>query len=182
MANMVIHELIGKQYIIKSNLKINNKKEFLKGTVAPDLNKKMSDKAINKDITHYGKWTNGETKTNINKFLEDNKVNINQDFWKGYLFHLIVDHYFYNVYFKKEFEEMKRQKNGNFNTDFYFISKKIFEKYNFSPSEYTNKFVQYKIGKPNYLTFDKAVHFIEKMSSLDLEKEIDKIKEKEWRD
>ncbi len=99
MPGFTIHIAIAKEYVEKHKNEIKNENEFIEGTIAPDLNEEMTEIAKNKSVTHYGKWGKYQVETNIKEFLEDEKVKIDKDYWKGYLLHLIVDHYFYNKFF-----------------------------------------------------------------------------------
>ena len=110
MAHVAIHEIIADRYIQKHPNEIKDVKEFVKGAVAPDLDEEMTNKRKFKDSSHYGRWSNGNVETNIDKFLEDENVDINQDYWKGYFLHLYTDYQFYNNHFNEEFEEMRRTK------------------------------------------------------------------------
>lgn len=177
MAHIAIHEIIADRYIQKHQLEINNEHEFVKGSVAPDLNDEMTERRIDKDSSHYGKWSNGEVKTNINKFLEDDKVDINEDYWKGYFLHLLTDHYFYNKHFNEEFEDMKKN-HDSFGFDYYYIFKEIFEKYQFTLSKYTIKYINIKEGKTRYLKLDKIIDFIEEISNMNIKDEVQIIKQK----
>lgn len=178
MANLGIHEIIANQCIKKGNIKVSNKEEFIKGTIAPDLNQELTGVSKDKDASHYGKWSNGEVETNIDKFINDPKVDVKKDYWKGYLLHLLTDYYFYHVYFKEEFERMKKERKGDFNTDFSCMGKKLVEKYDYVLTIYTSRIVKFKNGEPVYLKFDKVIDFINRMSDLNIDKEIKKIKEK----
>ena len=107
MPGFTIHLAIGEQYIKKHKEEIKNKKEFIKGIIAPDLNEKMTDIEKNKSKSHYGKWEEYSATTNIEQFLKDKNVNVNEDYWKGYFLHLLTDYYFYNIDFLKESKEIR---------------------------------------------------------------------------
>ena len=120
MPGFTIHIAIGKEYIKKHKGHIQNESEFIKGTIAPDLDENKIDLAKDKSKTHYGKWGNYQVKTNIKSFLQDAKVTIDTDYWKGYLLHLLVDHYFYNISFKQELEAIIQNKDK-----FYAVTNRI---------------------------------------------------------
>ena len=177
MAHVAVHEIIANRYIQKHHDEVRNKNEFIKGSVAPDLNEQLTERRKIKDFPHYGKWSNGNVETNIDKFLKDKQVNIKQDYWKGYFLHLLTDYYFYNKQFNKEFEEIKKNK-GNLREDYDYIFEKILKKYKITLSNYTSKYVNIKDGNSKYLKLDKMLDFIEKMSDINIENEIKIIKQK----
>lgn len=179
MAHVSIHEVIAKLYMKKHKNEIKDEVEFIKGSIAPDLTEDLTERLQNiyKHKTHYGRWSNGETETNIDKFLEDNNVNINEDYWKGYFVHLLTDHYFYNKCFVKEFEEMKKNK-GSFRVDCDYIFKDILNKYNLNLSEYTSKYINIQKGEPQYLKLDKIIDFMEQISDMNIQENIEIIKQR----
>ena len=183
MAHVSIHEVIAQLYMRKNKNEINDEIEFIKGSVAPDLTEDLSERLQNiyKHKTHYGKWSNGETETNIDKFLEDQNIDINKDYWKGYFLHLMTDHYFYNKCFVKEFENMKKDK-GSFRIDCDFIFEDILKKYNLELSIYTSKYINIQKGEPQYLKLDKVIEFIEKISDMSIQEKIAIIKQKGMED
>ena len=86
MASLIIHLYVAQEYL-KKHTEILNKEDFLKGSLAPDLEKE-------KVKAHYGKVT---AKPILKDYLMDN--GINNDFDKGYFIHLLTDLLFYNYYF-----------------------------------------------------------------------------------
>ena len=179
MPGFTIHMAIGKEYIRKNKNKIKNEKEFLKGTIAPDLNKEMTELTKEKSKTHYGKWGKYEVETNIKDFLEDENVDINKDYYKGYLLHLISDHYFYNTTFKQEHQKMKLN-NDRFYDDYDCLNYDLIKKYNVEILDNIRKYMSTgkSNNKPKYLKIDKVENFIDEMSNIDLEKAIKIIEEK----
>ena len=128
MAGFTIHLAVGKQYMEKHNGEIKNEKEFIKGIIAPDLNEKMTDIEKNKSKSHYGKWEEYSATTNIEQFLKDKNVNVNEDYWKGYFLHLLTDYYFYNIDFLKESKEIEQNKE-HFYYDYDCLNQDLIEKY-----------------------------------------------------
>ena len=177
MAHVAVHEIIANRYIQKHLGEIKDTNEFIKGSIAPDLNEQLTERRKVKDDSHYGKWSNGNVETKIDEFLEDKQVKMKQDYWKGYFLHLLTDHYFYNKQFNKEFKEIKKNK-GNLREDYDYIFEKILKKYKITLSNYTNKYVNIKDGNPKYLKLDKILDFIEKMSNIDIKNKIEIIKQK----
>ncbi len=184
MAGFTIHLAIGTQYIKKHKNEIKNENEFIKGIVAPDLNKEMLDIEKDKSKSHYGRWGEGNSITKINNFLDDNNVNIEEDYWKGYFLHLLSDHYFYNIDFNDELKQIITNKD-NFYRDYDCLNEGLRKKY----SNIDNIIDDYELNsikkymsilseEPKYLKLDKIISFIEKISSLDIETEVKIIKEK----
>lgn len=52
MAHVAIHEIIADRYIKKHPGEIENQEEFIKGSVAPDLNEQLTQRRTSKDISH----------------------------------------------------------------------------------------------------------------------------------
>ena len=179
MPGFTIHMAIGEEYIRINKNKIKDEKEFLKGTIAPDLNEDMTEITKEKSKTHYGKWGKYEVETNIKDFLEDENVDINKDYYKGYLLHLISDHYFYNKVFKEEHQKMKLN-NDRFYDDYDCLNYDLINKYNVKILDNIKKYMITKKNnnEPKYLKIDKVEDFIDEMSNIDLEKIIKIIEEK----
>lgn len=176
MPGYTIHIAIAKQYIAKNKLEIENEDEFIKGVIAPDMNENLDGPAEDKSKNHYGKWGKYEVTTYIQDFLQDTKVDMKKDFWKGYFLHLITDHYFYNKYFKKEHQEMIKN-NDRFYYDYDCLNKSLIEKYNINVLENIKKFMNMYDEKPKYLTEDKVVNFIDEISNMNLQEKIEIILE-----
>lgn len=81
MASYAIHIAIAKEYVKKH--KGYDEKEFIKGTIAPDL-------AKDKSISHFYDENEGP---NLQRFLKSYLLKNSYDF--GYFLHLIVDRKFY---------------------------------------------------------------------------------------
>ena len=69
MPGYAIHIAIAQEYIKKHPKEVINKEEFLKGTIAPDLES-------NKNKSHYGNWGNYKIDIYLDKFLKDTKIKI----------------------------------------------------------------------------------------------------------
>ncbi len=179
MAGFTIHLAVGEQYIEKHTGKIKDEKEFIRGIVAPDLNEKMTDIEKNKSKSHYGKWEEYSSITNIEQFLNDKNVNINEDYWKGYFLHLLTDYYFYNIDFLKESNEIAKAKD-HFYHDYDCLNKYLIEKYDVSKYDIwtIRKYINVISDNPKYLEINKVIKFIGKISDFDIETEVKIIKEK----
>ena len=179
MPGFTIHIAIAKQYIAKNETEIKNEEEFIKGAIAPDLNKEMNGPVEDKSKTHYGKWGRYEVVTYLDEFLNDSNVDISKDYWKGYFLHLLTDHYFYNreKYFKREYEEMKKN-NDKFYNDFDCLNRGLIEKYEIQPLENIKKYMGIHDGEPKYLKQDKIIDFIEEISNMNLQDKIEIINQK----
>lgn len=179
MPGFTIHMAIAKQYIAKHKSEIENEVEFIKGVIAPDMNKKLDGPAEDKSKNHYGKWGKYEVETYIDEFLNDIEINITQDFWKGYFLHLLTDHYFYNKdkYFRQEHQEMVKN-NDRFYYDYDCLNKNLIEKYEIEIFDNIRKYMNIHEGEPKYLKIDKIINFIEEISSINIQDIIKIIEEK----
>ena len=88
----------------------------------------MTDIEKDKSKSHYGKWGNGDSTTNINQFLLDKNVDIKKDYWKGYFLHLLTDYYFYHIDFNRENEQALKNKE-TFYYDYDCLNKELRKKY-----------------------------------------------------
>lgn len=167
MPGFSIHIAVAKQYKNKYPNEIKDEKEFIKGTIAPDLNEEMDEISKDKSKTHYGVWGNYKVEVNIDRFLEDEKVKIQDDYWKGYFLHLLTDYYFYNVDFKEELEQII-QNQDKFYYDYDCINQFIIPEYKIEIIQNIKKYMDFIEGSPKYLKKDKIIEFIEKISSLDI--------------
>ena len=177
MPGFVIHLAIGKKYIEKHPKEIIDEKQFMKGIIAPDLNEDMNKVTTNKSKTHYGDWGICNEITNINEFLQDQKVNIEMDYWKGYFLHLLADHYFYNIDFCEE-NYRKKQNKDTFFEDYDYINKELLFRYQIEKIDSIEKYMNIVEGKPKYLKSDKIIQYVEKMSSFNINEQIKIIEEK----
>ena len=176
MPGFVIHIAVGKEYMKKHPDEIKNKEEFLEGVLAPDLIPKLNDKE-NKSNTHYGKWGNYNMIINLDKFLEDPKVDIGKDYWKGYFMHLLTDKEFYLDYFEEETEKVVQNKD-NYYYDYDCLNKSLIEKFQIERNLNDNitKYMNQIEGTPKYLKVEKVIRFIEEIASKSIEEQIQLIK------
>jgi hypothetical protein len=158
MPGYVIHLTIAKEYIKKH--KIDNRIEFLKGTIAPDGNK-------NKVESHYS--IHGTSSgANLYLYLKDNKLD--NDYNKGYFLHLLADLLFYNKYFR--FIEEDRLDIDEIHRDYDRINKYMLEEFDFKEDEIEliqNKYWIVENEEPKYLKIDKINEFIDIVSNYDID-------------
>lgn len=177
MPGFTIHIAIAKKYIEKHKTEIRDEEEFIKGVIAPDLNENLKELPKDKSTTHYGKWGKYEVETHIDEFLKDSKVDISEDFWKGYFLHLLTDHYFYNKYFYQEHQEMMKN-NDRFYYDYDCLNKELIEKYKINVLENIKQYMNFYDGEPKYLVKSKVIDFIEQISNINIQDKIQIIKQK----
>ena len=177
MPGFIIHIATAKEYIEKHKLEVKNEDEFIKGVIAPDMNERLDGPAEDKSKTHYGKWGKYEVRTNIDELFKDSKVDMQQDFWKGYFLHLLADHYFYNKYFKEEHQEIIKN-NDRFYYDYDCLNKSLIEKYKINVIDNIKKFINTYDAQPKYLEESKVIDFIEEISNMSIEEKSKIIKEK----
>ena len=177
MPGYTIHMAIAKQYSKKHDLEIKNEEEFIKGVIAPDMNEKLDGPAEDKSRTHYGKWGKYEVTTYLGEFLMDTKIDLQQDFWKGYFLHLITDHYFYNKYFKEEHQNMIKN-NDRFYYDYDCLNKELIEEYNLIILDNIKQYINFYDEEPKYLNKSKVIDFIDNISNMNIKEKIEIIKEK----
>lgn len=169
MPSLIIHLAIAKRYSELHPNNISNPKEFQKGSIAPDLNSDFSRLLTKpeKAVTHYYSEPN-EFQTDFNLFRQDQKVNLTDDYWKGYYAHLLADYLFYTHYFEKEVSQSIND-GTNLYDDFSILTSKIIEDYHLKLDDdyITDAVKQYLIAKDGeckYLNYTKVHDFIEKMS------------------
>lgn len=175
MPGFTIHIATAKEYMKKHKLEIKNEQEFINGAIAPDMNENLEGPAEDKSKTHYGKWGKYEVTTYIDKFLKDLKVNLEDDFWKGYFLHLLTDHYFYNKVFKEEHQQIIKN-NDRFYYDYDCLNRSLIERYKIDILDNIKKFMNMYEEKPKYLKESKIIDFIEEISSMNIEDKIEIIK------
>ena len=179
MPGFVIHIAIAKEYERKHKNEIKNTEEFIKGAIAPDYIS-ITNPNENKNKTHYGiwgDWTSNNQEIHLNEFLEDKKVNLNTDYWKGYFIHLLVDDYFDRIYFRQEAKQAK-ENHDTFHNDYDSLNTEIIKRYHLEPMEKIKKYMKQIEDKPKYLQLEKIIQFIEEMSNINLTQQVEVIKQK----
>jgi len=177
MPGYTIHIAIAKKYIEKHKSEIRSEDEFIKGVIAPDMNENLDGPSEDKSKTHYGKWGKYEVTTHINQFLNDTKVDMNKDYWKGYFCHLLSDYYFYNKYFKEEHSEIIKN-NDRFYYDYDCLNKKLVEKYKINILDNIKEQMNFYDAEPKYLKMSKLEEFIEIISDMSIQEKVEIIKQK----
>lgn len=178
MASAAIHLAIAKKYLEKhKNL---NYEEVMKGTLYPDAE-------TNSVELHYPKnYIIGEfaisvyNKVNLFAFLEEHATL--SDFELGWFLHLITDYLFFLECFTSEYLIHKRTEE--FCKELYHaydcLDSYLFTKYHISKEDFKNYPSEYYPGIPYeecILPKEMVDNFIERVSSIDLDKYIVKIKE-----
>ena len=125
----------------------------------------------------YNTNSSKKEKWNDIAYLEDKKVNLNTDYWKGYFIHLLSDHYFSEKYFKQEIYNAKKNKEKLYN-DYDCLNKELLKKYNIEVLEETKKYMNCFDEKPKYLEINKVEKFIEDMSNINLKEQEQLIRQK----
>lgn len=185
MPSFNIHLAIAIKYCEKNNIK--NKEEFYRGSIDPDLVK-------DKSISHYTGTRDKNflrqyvfEKVRLNEFLKDKKVET--DYEKGIFLHLATDFIFYQEFLSDEY--LARVGFDEMIQDLYYSYKMsnpyLEEKYNIHSlnlDDVMNNNIKQTLNKmqvdntcgKNLLSEEKMDNFIEKISSLDIEKYMEKIK------
>ena len=172
MPGFTIHIITAKEYIRKHPNEIKNEKEFLNGSIAPDL-------TTNKNLTHYGVWEHLIVITHLDKMLNDPRVDIRKDYWKGYFYHLYVDNEFYNNYFKEEWKKVVNNNDRLFH-DYDILNKDLISDYKIDiescPKE-IRKFMQPLNTTENtkYLNYSKLKNMIKELSEINISEKIKQI-------
>ncbi len=170
MPGFMIHIAIAKEYAKKHQEEIKNIEEFIEGTIAPDYIP-IENKHISKSMTHYGiwgDWTRDDQIIHLDKFLQDERVDLHTAYWKGYFIHLLADDYFDRIYFRQEAKRAKKNKE-TFHHDYDCLNCKIIEKYKLKTIEKIQKYMCCIEETPKYLDIDKIIQFIEEMANINLE-------------
>ena len=178
MASPNMHLAIAKKYLEK-NPGIDSA-SFLSGTIYPDA---MRD---NKAITHYTIKVSTDSlkkhlinKVNLYNFLQDHK-NMNS-FELGWFLHLVGDYIFFTECFDEEYIDKVDYKD--FCHALYYsydcTNKYLWGKYSLTMDDLTEYPGEYYPGFPEYrkciLTIEQVENFIDKVSSIDINKYIEKI-------
>lgn len=154
MPSYVIHICLAEEYARKH--KVENKAEFIEGTIYPDTIKPQP-----KGITHYSPYWSSDT--NLYEFLLDKKLDSSYN--EGYFLHLLADCIFYNRYFPNH----RNVERSLLRRDFDRISSKLIQKYKVEQiPEVAKKYVIAEEGETVEYHYDKVVTFIEEVSNYDL--------------
>lgn len=179
MPGFHIHLSIGNRYIEKH--KVQDKKQFLEGVIAPDFEEK--------DKSHYTLTSTKDNlvehlkcKVSIENFLKEHKLE--NDYEKGILLHLLTDKLFFTDFFPKEY--LEKVGYQNFTNDLYFSYSQtndyLENRYHIEFSEELRKRINKNIEDSkkekkmesnkgnNILPIEKLEAFIEEVSDIDLEK------------
>ena len=155
MAGYVIHLAVGEEYIRKYKDDIKDKKDFLRGIVAPD-------RTDDNRKAHYGEKNLIES---LNNFLSQNNEEIEKDYIKGYFLHLITDYIFYGKYFSR----------GHYYEDYDKTNKKIIEKYKVEIPEELRRYAIFTDGEPEYLKYHLIDEIIELSIVNSIEENVEKV-------
>ena len=185
MPSFNIHLAVAVKYSEKN--KIENKEAFFRGSIVPDLVK-------DKSISHYTGMRDKNylrqyvfEKVRLNEFLKENKVET--DYEKGVFLHLATDFIFYQEFLSDEY--LANVSFDGMIQDLYYSYRVsnpyLNEKYNIHDlnlDEVMNNNIKQTLTRMNVdntkgynlLPENKMDNFINKMSELDIEKYIEKIK------
>lgn len=177
MASLAMHLAVAKKYIEEHNHL--NYEEFIKGTLYPDLDENWIG-------LHYTKGPiTGEfatvvyDKVDLYAFLMDHpELN---DFELGHFLHLVTDYLFFLECFDGDY--VRNTKYEDFHKELYHsydsLDSYLISKYNIVKSDYKGYPTQHRSGMPyeeGLISKELIDCFIKRVSSIDLEKYIDKIR------
>ena len=167
-----MHIAIAYEYSRKHKNEIADIQEFIKGNISPDL-------TDNKNITHYEEVENKKNNIIFENFINDIKVDLSKDFYKGYFLHLLADDFMYNYMFKDVFDKVLKKEvaDKKIYEEFYYLNKFLLQKYEIKniPEEII-KFSEIKYGELKYLKQDKVFEIIDKISSININEQIEYLK------
>lgn len=185
MPSFNIHLAVALKYCEKN--KINDKEKFFRGSIDPDLVK-------DKSTTHYtGKRDENFLreyllqKVRLNEFLKENKVET--DYEKGVFLHLATDFIFYQEFLSDEylatisFDEMIQDLYYSYRISNPYLEEK-YHIHDLNLDDVMNNNIKQTLTRMkvdntkghNLLPENKMENFINKMSEIDIEKYIEKIK------
>lgn len=177
MACATIHLAIAKKYL-ENHQELSYEKVIV-GTLYPDA-------AKNNDESHYTDFNRGSDnishvrgKVNLYSFLKEH-ASLN-DFELGWFLHLVTDYLFFEECFKEEY--LSNNSYENFCKDLYFayehLNLYLSKKYNITKDDYKDYPSEFYPGKPYedcILTTMMIDKFINRVSIIDLDKYIKKLK------
>lgn len=146
MPGYVIHLAVAEKQFELDN--IQNKDEFIKGVIAPDLLKNVGIDS------HYGNSSN----PNLKKFLE--KHDLQTDYNKGYFLHLVTDYLFYSKYLEKWVPEIYEDYNS--------LNQILIKKYNIKIPREVENCVKFSDKALTILKFDDIISFIETVGKISI--------------
>ena len=174
MPALLVHLAISNEYIKRHPEEIKDVEAFRKGSISPDLDEKF-EKILEKSekfVSHY--YHEGDdNETDYDRFFNNPKVDMSDDFWKGYYLHLLTDETFYTDSFKEEYT-CAYSEGPHLYTDYQNLGKWLLKKYHIDKSEnfFTKRVLflsQPTSGKTQYIKKRKLKKFIKKMSKAKIE-------------
>ncbi len=146
MASLMLHLVISNELYKKFNLS----SDFMVGTIAPDILKKI----YGRDESHYTKQIQLEDEIvrfpDIEKFLQL-YPNRNDDYFIGYLIHLVQDKIWFNNYATKVIKRLSREKAMYYKDgtvhDTEEATKELYNDYYVIERYIVNKYGEYDIRK-----------------------------------
>ncbi len=185
MPSFNIHLAIANRYIQKH--KIENQKEFLEGSIAPDFveNKRLSHYTIESPRNVASEHL--KNKVSIENFLKENEVKT--DYEKGVFLHLLTDKLFFTEFFPIEYLEKVDYKEfvKNLYFSYHETNNYLIEKYNIEfPKRFLDKLEenikenekskQIQGGNEQLIIQENDLDkFIEYVSDIDINEYINKI-------
>ncbi len=179
MASSAMHLAIVKKYLEKNKDKNFDYKKVMAGTLYPDATN-------DKDKTHYTMVNRGDnnvthlaSKVDLYAFLKEHEVL--DSFELGWFIHLIADYLFFSECFTEEY--LLSHTYEQFRSDLYFaydcLGKYLSEKYELTIEDYESYTSEYYEGsyyQESIFSKDLIDSFIERVSSVNIEEYIDKIR------
>ncbi len=181
MPSIHIHLAIAERYVEKH--KINDKNEFIEGSIAPDFIKPKS-------LSHYATIRKEKVsimqelsdRASLKNYLKEN--NIKSDLDRGYALHLLADEFFFKEFFDEEYfkKHTKEEFSQNLYKSYDILNLYLIEKYNIEISKDMEQRIDNNIKEvmsknevnqnlkfENILPLNKVEMFIEKMSDIDID-------------
>ncbi len=158
MASHLIHLAVGS--LQSKSLNIINTKEYNLGLVAPDLLKnKEKELGGNGLISHFGFSNNPD----INAFLKlfEKEIETN-DYYKGYLVHLLTDYMYYNHHLEKWYKEIY--------DDYDKINNKLLLYYNLEIFSEIKNHINFSKGITKGISFESESKFINEIGNTQIKK------------
>ena len=179
MASSAMHLAVTKKCLEKNKDKNFDYKKIIAGTLYPDVTN-------DKDKTHYTMANRGDnnvthlaSKVDLYAFLKEHEVL--DSFELGWFIHLIADYLFFSECFTEEY--LLSHTYEQFRSDLYFaydcLGKYLSEKYELTIEDYENYTSEYYEGsyyQESIFSKDLIDSFIERVSSVNIEEYIDKIR------